>query len=323
VSDSASTVSSPSRSGRVLVAGASGALGGRVARRLLASGVPVRAAGRRADALASLAQAGAELFVGDLRDAELARRACAGVTQVVTTMNNVMGTGDNSPVTADRPAYRTLSHAIVEAGVERWVHVSALGIGPNNPVDYFRVKHAVDEMIIASGVPWVLVQPSAFMETWLTTILGDSMRRARKVTLFGRGDRVSNFVAMDDVAAVLCAVLADRSVVDERIPVGGPSTLTWLDTVAAIEQAYDLRVRRSFVPRWLLSIGRGVAGRFDEKVGRLMSLGYWSATTDVRCDAWAETARRFGLAPMSVETYLAAERAAQNTATRSAPAVTS
>lgn len=296
--------------GRVLVAGASGALGGRVARRLLQAGVPVRAVGRRADALEPLANAGAELVVGDLRDADTARRACANVAQVVTTMNNVMGTGDRSPVTTDRPAYRTLSHAMVEAGVQRWVHVSALGIGPDNPVDYFRVKHAVDEMITTAGVPWVLVQPSAFMETWMTTLFGESMRRERKVTLFGRGDRVSNFVALDDVAAVICAILADATVHEERVPVGGPSTLTWLDTVAEIEQAYGLRVRRSFVPTWLLSIGRRVAGRFDEKVGRLMSLGYWSATTDVRCDAWEETARRFGVQPMSVGAYLAAERAA-------------
>lgn len=303
------------RAERVLVAGASGALGGRIARRLLARGVPVRALGRRPERLASLAAAGAELVVGDPRDEDVAARACAGVAQLVSTLNNVMGTGASSPTTVDRPAYRALGHAARDAGVRRWVHVSALGVGPHNPVDYFRIKHAVDQIVVESGVPWVLIQPSAFMETWITTLLGDSMRRERKVTLFGRGDRVSNFVAMDDVAAVIDAVLADASVQGERIPVGGPSTLTYLDAVAEIERAHGLRVRRSFVPTWLLSIGRRVAGRFDEKVGRLMSLGYWSATADVRCDEWEATARRFGVRPMSVGEYLAVERAAAATGT--------
>ncbi len=237
--------------GLVLVAGASGALGQRVARRLLAQGVPVRALGRNAERLATLAAAGAEVVTGDLRDEAVAARACNGARQIVSTLNNVMGTGASSPVVVDRPAYRALASAAARAGVQRWVHVSVFGIGPDNPVDYFRVKHGVDEIVTTSGVPWVLVQPSAFMETWVTTLLGDGMRRDGKATLFGRGDRVSNFVAMDDVA-----------------------------------------------------------GRFNEKVGRLMSLGYWSATTDVRCDGWEETARRFGVSPMSVPEYLAAERAA-------------
>ncbi len=296
--------------GPVLVAGASGALGHRVARHLLAQGLPVRALGRNAERLAALAAAGAEVVTGDLRDEAVAARACKGAHQVVSTLNNVMGTGASSPVAVDRPAYRALARAAADARVQRWVHVSALGIGPDNPVDYFRVKFGVDEIVTTSGVPWVLVQPSAFMETWVTSLLGDGMRRDGKATLFGRGDRVSNFVAMDDVAAVIAAIVRDDTVQQERIPVGGPSTLTYLDVVAEIERAYGLRVRRTFVPQWLLAVGRQVVGRFSEKVGRLMSLGYWSATTDVRCDGWEETARRFGVTPMSVGEYLAAERAA-------------
>jgi uncharacterized protein YbjT (DUF2867 family) len=296
--------------GPVLVAGASGALGQRIARGLLATGVPVRALGRQAERLASLAAAGAEVVTGDLRDEAVAARACQGVRQIVSTFNNVMGTGAASPIAVDRPAYRSLARAAAGAGVQRWVHVSALGIGPGNPVDFFRVKHGVDEIVTTSGVPWVLVQPSAFMETWVTTLLGDGMRRDGKATLFGRGDRVSNFVAMADVAAVIVAIVGDLSVQEERIPVGGPSTLTYLDVVAEIEQAYGLRVRRTFVPQWLLAVGRQVVGRVNEKVGRLMSLGYWSATADVRCDEWERTAQRFGVTPMSVGEYLAAERAA-------------
>ena len=290
----------------VLVAGANGMLGGAVARRLLARGVRVRALGRRPEALAALRALGADVIEGDARDPEVAARACDGVAQLVTTLNNVMGTGASSPNTVDRPAHRSLANAAAEAGVQRWVHVSALGVSRDNPVDYFRVKHGVDEIVTTSGVPWVLVQPSAFMETWLGTLLGDSMRRENKATLFGRGDRVANFVAIDDVAALIESVLADARVRDERVLVGGPSTMTYLDAVAEIEQAWGLRVRRVFVPRWLLAIGRHVAGRFDEKVGRLMSLGYWSATADTRCDEWAETAARFGLSPRSVSDYLRA-----------------
>ncbi|MBK6843871.1 MAG: NmrA family NAD(P)-binding protein [Gemmatimonadetes bacterium] len=62
----------------ILVAGASGQLGGTVARLLLAEGFPVRALARRREPLRPLADLGAEIVAGDLRDAGAVRQACAG-----------------------------------------------------------------------------------------------------------------------------------------------------------------------------------------------------------------------------------------------------
>jgi uncharacterized protein YbjT (DUF2867 family) len=291
--------------GPVLVAGATGALGGRVVRRLLAEGYAVRAVGRNDAAMAPLAAAGATVVRADLRDAVAITVACEGVSQVVSTANNVMGAGATSPNRVDVPAYRTLCQAMREQRVGRIVHVSALGIAADSPVDYFRVKHQVDALLEASGVPYVLVQPSAFMETWVTLLIGDGIRTKQTATLFGDGRRVSNFIAMDDVAAFVCRIVADPTVRNERIHLGGPSTLSYEQVAVLLERALGITARRTHVPVPVMGIGRMLVRPFNEVAARMMSLGYWSATRDNRCDDWEVAARRFGVMPRTVEAYIA------------------
>jgi uncharacterized protein YbjT (DUF2867 family) len=79
--------------GSVLVAGATGQLGGEIVRQLLAAGVPVRALARRREKLAGLEQAGAELAAVDLLDAAKVQDACRGIDQIISTANNNMGAG--------------------------------------------------------------------------------------------------------------------------------------------------------------------------------------------------------------------------------------
>ena len=87
---------------RVLVVGATGQLGGVIARKLMASGTRVRALARNRDALASLERA-AEIAAVDLRDVPRLTDACRGVEQIVATANNNMGKGGPQPI-----AYRSL-----------------------------------------------------------------------------------------------------------------------------------------------------------------------------------------------------------------------
>src|SRR5687767_2636823 len=153
------------RESRILVAGATGQVGGLVARKLLAAGIPVRAVSRNPDKLSALAAAGAEAMAVNLLDRVAAARACEGVEQVFTSVNNVMGRGALSPNRVDLPAHDALCDAARGAGVRRLLYLSARGLSPDSPVDFFRVKHAIEERIRRSGVPYVLLRPGAFMET--------------------------------------------------------------------------------------------------------------------------------------------------------------
>jgi uncharacterized protein YbjT (DUF2867 family) len=288
--------------GVVLVVGASGGLGGRVARRLLDHRIPVRALTRTPAKLAELAARGAEVVQGDLLIPESLTRACAGVDQVFSTANSFLGQGPASPRRVDVPAYRNLVGAARSAGVRRLVHTSAYGVARTS-VDFFQVKTEVDEVIRGSGLPWVLLRPSAFLDVWVGLAL--EQNRSGGVLVFGKGNTPANYVAVEDVARFAVRVLEDPGIADEIIDIGGPSTLTQLELLALVERFLGLALRRKPVPRPVLAVGARMLRPFRELTARFMAMGAWAAATDRSLPHWKLAARRFGIDPMTAEQYLA------------------
>src|SRR5687768_4385790 len=131
---------------RVLVVGATGLLGRVIVRKLIASGVPVRALARNADALARHAP-GAEVAAVDLRDVQQLTEACRGIDQIVATANNNMGQGATSPTKVDLAGYQNLCAAARNTGVKRLTYVSYRGVSREAPVDIFRIKWYIEDAI--------------------------------------------------------------------------------------------------------------------------------------------------------------------------------
>lgn len=77
----------------ILVVGATGVLGQKTARLLLADGHQVRAMTRVAERASDLAQQGAEVIVGDLVDPDSLARACRGVDRVFAAAHSFLGKG--------------------------------------------------------------------------------------------------------------------------------------------------------------------------------------------------------------------------------------
>ena len=128
------------RQGRVLVAGATGRLGGVIARQLIAAEVPIRALGRNREKLTALERAGAETAVVDLLDVARLSAACQDVDQIVSTANNFLGTGPRSPGRIDLGAHQNLCVAARNARVRRLVYVSFRGASPGEANAFFRLK---------------------------------------------------------------------------------------------------------------------------------------------------------------------------------------
>ena len=164
---------------RVLVAGATGQLGRVITRQLLDSGVKVRALARNAGALAAFAPR-AEIAAVDMRDLAKLTEACRGVDQIVATANNNMGQGANSPSRTDLGAYQNLCAAARNTGVRRLVYVSYRGVAQDAAVDIFRIKWYIEDAIRRSGVPWVMLRPTAFMDIWIDQIVAKGDPRERR-----------------------------------------------------------------------------------------------------------------------------------------------
>jgi uncharacterized protein YbjT (DUF2867 family) len=289
--------------GKVLVVGATGQLGRVIVRKLVEDGTAVRALSRNAARLANL-HPGIETAGVDLLDVRALTDACIGVDQIVATANNNMGTGANSPTRVDLSTYQNLCAAARNTGVRRLVYVSYRGVKQDAPVDIFRLKWYIEDAIRRSGVPHVMLRPTAFMDIWIDELLAKEMRDKGTARIFGDGNRVSNYIAVEDVADFAVAVLARSDVVNEVVDAGGPSNVTQNHLVSLVEEHLHITVKRRRMPIALMRLLPPVIRPFNELAARLITLGLYSAAYAEPLDGWRAAADRFGVKPRTVEDHV-------------------
>jgi uncharacterized protein YbjT (DUF2867 family) len=175
----------------ILVVGGTGDLGGRVVRRLVAAGQPVRCLVRPQTDSAALAALGIEVVPGDLTDPASLRRACAGVDTVVCTATAIgrllAGRGGPSIDQVDRDGVAALVDAAGSAGVGRFVYLSYASPDDSQGSPFERAKAATEQRLRASSMRTAIVRPDAFHEVHLTA-LGRFDAPGGKVEVLGRGD---------------------------------------------------------------------------------------------------------------------------------------
>lgn len=215
----------------ILIAGATGMLGGRVARQLLAQGRPVRILVRPHSDYAALRDAGAEIVLGDLKDPASLERALQGVDVVLTTANSAMRGGDDNPRTVEHEGNRHLIDAARRAGVRQFVFVSALGASADHPSEFMRGKARAEQYLRESGLPYTILAPNLFMEIWVGGVVGVPLQQGAPVTIIGEGRRKHSFVSVDDVAAFAVAALDNPAAIGRYLAIGGPEPLSWTEVV--------------------------------------------------------------------------------------------
>src|ERR1051326_6456670 len=123
-----------------LVVGATGQLGGLIARQLLQHDRDVRVLVRPNSTYQPLIDAGALPVFGDLKDRASLDAAVKGVDVVITTANAVAATGPDTVESVDVLGNRDLIDAARAAGVGQFIFISALGAAPDSPVPFMRAK---------------------------------------------------------------------------------------------------------------------------------------------------------------------------------------
>lgn len=189
------------------VTGATGFVGGRVARELLAAGHRVRAVVRTPEKAADLREAGADLFEGDVAKKETMRKAMEGADGVFHIAGwYKVGARDKRPGQAiNIDGTRNVLELMRELKVPKGVYTSTLGVfgdtkgkladehyKMNGPwlSEYDRTKwvahYEVAEPMMKEGLPLMIVQPGLIYGPGDTsalrpTLLGYLQRRLKRV----------------------------------------------------------------------------------------------------------------------------------------------
>lgn len=263
------------KNGIIAVTGASGFVGSLLTKVLVDAGWMVRGIVRSAvavDRLRSLGYQAAKADVGDRRSLDAALAGCRAAIHLVAILRESGGATYES---VNRLGARNVADAAKTAGVDRLVHLSALGAGPSS-TRYLRSKWAGEEEVRRSGVRSVIFRPSLIMGPGggAAAQFADAVRYGPwyPLRLVAGGDRLfaalanmtpvipvlgsgqTHFMPVDhrDLFTTVLESLERDDVLGNTYEVGGSDVVSYdqiMDTVAEI-----LRLRR-----WKLHIPTGVA----------------------------------------------------------------
>jgi uncharacterized protein YbjT (DUF2867 family) len=255
---------------RILVTGATGFIGGRLARRLLAEGHHVRALVRDPAKAEHLERAGAELQPGDLLDPASLRGAGEGIDvayYLVHSMGRGAG-GDFAP--RDRAGAENFASVAAAAGVRRIVYLGGLGQGS----ELLDSRHATAGVLRASGVPVTYFRAAAVIgadSESFRTVLHLVRRLPVMVTPRWVSTRTQP-IAIDDVLDYLVAAADLRAPLEREIEIGGPDVTTYGgvidETARAMGRRPPLRVSVPVLTPWLSSLWIGLVTPVDAGVAR-------------------------------------------------------
>jgi NADH dehydrogenase len=268
---------------RVFVTGATGFVGSAVLDELMKRGFEVNALVRSGNALA--ARPSVQPIVGDLFDPGALDRGMKDCQAVIHLVGIIMEKPSKG-ITFER-IHVEGTHAVVDAaarnGINRYIHMSALGARANAASHYHRTKYAAEQYVRASSLQWTILRPSLIHGP-----KGDFMRqealwaRSRAPAplffmpvmpyfgagLLGQGGAGKlQPVFVEDVARAFADCLLNEKTIGQTYLLGGNEQVTWPQLHEAVATRVVKKRRLVMpIPVW--------AGKLYAAVGIAPLLGF-------------------------------------------------
>lgn len=232
----------------ILVTGATGYIGGRLAARLLARGFRVRAMARDPRRLAALADAGAECVPGDALEPETLSPALRGVS-VAYYLIHSMGSGPDF-AERDRRAARNFAAACALAGVRRIIYLGGLGQAGPSLSKHLASRQETGDVLRAGAVPVTELRAAIIVGAGSASfeIIRDLARKLPVMTAPRWVNTRCEPIALEQVLEYLVGCLDEPRTTGQVLEIGGGEVLTYREMLRQCAAAQGKRVRIVVVP---------------------------------------------------------------------------
>lgn len=276
------TGAAPDVRGPVLLTGASGFIGGRLAMRLAGEGRRVRCLVRPRADTARLASLGVDLVFGDVTRPETLGGALAGVSHVVHCAAMVSDWGTVSEIEAVNVfGTRNLLAASAAAGVRRFVHFSTTDIY-GHPAEsgtiaeshrpagfsnwYAETKlRAEAEVRRGHGFETVVLRPATVYGPGSKEVVGEIAKaiERRQMLLIDRGRPVAGLCFAENLIDAVLLALDHRAAAGETFNVTDGLPVTWRQFTGDLAAGLGCPGPRFSLPyRPALALGAGLEGAY-------------------------------------------------------------
>jgi uncharacterized protein YbjT (DUF2867 family) len=295
-------------SGRVLVTGATGFIGGRLAATLAGLGWEVRCLVRdRSGARAcALEREGFDLHEGDVLRPDTLQGAGHGADAAYYLIHSMGRGGPKDFAASERAAAAAFARMARTEGIERVIYLGGLGDRPQS--EHLRSRHETALALRRSGPPLTY-----FRAGMVVGSQSESYRTLRYLV-----QRLPAMIApawlaidtqpigIDDLLAYLVAAPTVAASAGREIQIGGPDVLSYGEMLDRMAEALGLPIRPKlpvpFLTPWLSSLWIGLVTPVDAAVARPLIEGLAAPTVvtdpsgaalfDVRPVGFREALRR-------------------------------
>lgn len=240
--------------GKILVAGASGALGTEIVKLLKESGKNIRVLTRSDNGVSKLSEFTDDVWKGDAakEPAEI-RNITKNVSTVISALGksvSLFSPSEESFYESDFQANKNLLDDAVKNGVERFIYVSIKGAEAAEDYSIARAHKLVENELRSSGLNYTIVRPVGFYSGLNDLAI---MAKRKLIPLIGSGNARTNSIHHKDLAAVVVSYLTEGP---ELVEVGGPNIHTRREMAEMIEEIIGGKIIP--VPETMAKIGTGL-----------------------------------------------------------------
>jgi uncharacterized protein YbjT (DUF2867 family) len=215
----------------IMLTGATGTTGRRVARRLTKWGYRFTAMVRDPDKASDLKSSNVELIKGDFGKPDSLKRAMEGVEHAFLL----------PPSTENQfKLERNFIDAAKEAGVKYLVKYSAIGANPDSPSRLLRWHGEAENYLAQSGIRHSIVRPNIFMQNF-TNLYARQIREKREIS-FPFGDAKCGWVDVRDIGRLIAKILTENGHQNSVLIVTGPESLNCKDIAGIFSHAVGKKV---------------------------------------------------------------------------------
>lgn len=232
----------------VLLAGATGYLGGYIAKALVEDKFKAKLVARSTEKLQQFKSNSVKIIKAEVTKAETTKGICEGVTTVISTVGITRQKEGLTYMDVDYQANINLLNEAKKAGVKKFIYVSAINGNKYRHLKIFEAKEKFVDALKKSGLEFTVIRPNGFFSDMKDFL---NMAKRGKVYVFGNGEQKFNPIHGEDLAIVCLQAI---NTTNNEVVVGGPDILTLNEIGEMALDALEKPVRIVHLPDWLRTL---------------------------------------------------------------------